>query len=114
MYVKFFALIIAADAIAVVPFAKLRSGGRPIRYGLVKLINILFFIVVYFILLDWFPEWIKYPEFFSDICASWFREGWLGNVFIANLVASVVTLLLLIPQIMGFRFRLDNKLIKSM
>ncbi|WP_433895541.1 polysaccharide biosynthesis C-terminal domain-containing protein [Sphingobacterium mizutaii] len=114
MYVKFFALIIAADAIAVVPFAKLRAGGRPIRYGLVKLINILVFIVVNFILLAWLPEWNKNSEFFRDISAGWFREGWLGNVFIANLVASVVTLLLLIPQIMGFRFRLDNKLIKSM
>jgi len=114
LYVKFFALIIAADAIAVVPFAKLRAGGRPIRYGLVKLINILVFIAVNFILLAWLPEWNKNSEFFREISSGWFREGWLGNVFIANLTASLVTLLLLIPQIIGFRFRLDNKLIKSM
>ncbi|WP_317167835.1 lipopolysaccharide biosynthesis protein [Sphingobacterium mizutaii] len=114
LYVKFFALIIAADAIAVVPFAKLRAGGRPIRYGLVKLINILVFITVNFTLLAWLPEWNKNSEFFREFSAGWFREGWLGNVFIANLMASLVTLLLLIPQIAGFRFRLDNKLIKSM
>lgn len=32
-YVKYFGLILAADAIAVVPFAKLRAEGRPVKYG---------------------------------------------------------------------------------
>ncbi|VTQ06182.1 Polysaccharide biosynthesis protein [Sphingobacterium daejeonense] len=114
VYVKLFALIIAVDAVAVVPFAKLRAEGRPIRYGIVKLINILVFIFINLFLLAWLPKLNISSEFFREFSASWFREGWLGNVFIANFIASAVTLLLLIPQILTFRFRIDSKLIRDM
>ena len=40
IFVKLFAVILAADALAVVPFARLRAEGRPFRYGLIKIINI--------------------------------------------------------------------------
>lgn len=114
VYVKLFALIIAVDAVAVVPFAKLRAEGRPIRYGIVKLINILVFIFINLFLLAWLPKLNISSEFFREFSAGWFREGWLGNVFIANFIASAVTLLLLIPQILTFRFRIDSKLIRDM
>ena len=114
LYVKLFALIIAVDAVAVVPFAKLRAEGRPIRYGIVKLINILVFIFINLFLLSWLPKLNISSEFFREFSAGWFREGWLGNVFIANFIASAVTLLLLIPQILTFRFRIDSKLIRDM
>jgi len=113
-YVKLFAFIIAVDAIAVIPFAKLRSEGRPIRYGLVKLLNILTFIVINLFLLYWLPKLNSSSDFFKEFSAGWFKEGWLGNVFIANLISSVVTLFLLIPQIITFRFNIDSKLIKDM
>ncbi len=114
LYVKLFAIIIAADALAVVPFAKLRAEGRPIRYGAVKLINIFVFIAGNLFLLSWLPELNKSSEFWREISAGWFREGWLGNVFIANVIASIATLLLLTPQIIGFRFRVDSKLMRNM
>lgn len=39
---------------------------------------------------------------------------WLGYVFLSNLIASAVTLLMLWPQIRGFSFRVDKKLLNSM
>src|SRR5690554_111252 len=40
-YIRYFAWILAADALAVIPFARLRAEGRPIRFAILKLINIL-------------------------------------------------------------------------
>lgn len=114
MYVKYFAVILAADALAVVPFAKLRAEGRPIKYGLIKVGNILiyvFFVLFFLYLLPYLVR--EYPSW-KALTSGWFREGWLGNVFIANLIASVVTLIMLIPQLISFRFNVDKTLIKQM
>ena len=114
IFVKFFAGILAADAVAVVPFAKLRAQGRPVRYGLIKIVNILVFVGLNLFFLSVLPGLIKGSEFWRLMTEGWFIEGWLGNVFIANLVASLVTLLLLFPQMVSFRFRMDLPLIRSM
>ncbi|MGO1520420.1 MAG: MATE family efflux transporter [Sphingobacterium sp.] len=113
-FVKLVALVLAADAIAVVPFAKLRAQGRPIRYGAIKMLNILTFVGVNFFLLAWLPEWQSQSEFWQGFASGWFQEGWLGNVFIANLVASLLTLVLLLPQVLTFRLRMDPRLLRDM
>jgi O-antigen/teichoic acid export membrane protein len=43
-YVKYFIFILVLDALAVIPFAKIRADGRPLRYGFLKFINVLVFI----------------------------------------------------------------------
>lgn len=113
-YVKIFSGILVADALAVVPFARLRSEGRPIRYGVIKLINILVQIFCVLFLLYWLPALIEKSMFWRDFALSWYKEGWLGNVFIANFVASITTLLLLTPQLRNFRWRVDKQLLWSM
>lgn len=113
-YVKFFAIILAADAIAVVPFAKLREEGRPIRFSFIKLVNIFVLVFSNLFLLFWLPSLVAKYDFWASFASGWFRAEWLGNVFIANLVASVVTVLLLLPQIFSFRFSIDKKLLKTM
>lgn len=113
-YVKLIALIVSVDAIAVIPFAKLRADGRPIRYGLVKLINILVYIGFIFLFLYGIPWLQDYSESFKSWSLTWYREGWLGNVFVANLIASAATLLLLIPQVMSFRMQVDAALLRNM
>ena len=113
-FVKFVALVLAADAVAVVPFAKLRAEGRPIRYGAIKMLNIVIFVLVNYFLLAWLPEWRESSAFWANFAGDWYREGWLGNVFMANLVASVSTVLLLLPQIMTFRFSVDRRLLGEM
>ncbi len=109
-YVKFFAIMLAADAIAVIPFAKLRSEGRPIRYGLIKTLNIVIYVCCILIFIYVLPN----VDSQSALVSGWFREGWLGNIFLANVIASVLTLVLLLPQMASFQFRVDGKLIKSM
>lgn len=113
-YIKYFVFILVADALAVVPFAKLRAQGRPIRYSYIKFINI--FIVLFFNLffIIYLPSWTKTSVFWADFASGWFRESWIGYVFISNLFASVFTLVLLIPEILTLRLRIDKPLMKSM
>ncbi len=113
-YVSFFLWILCIDALCVIPFSRLRADERPIRYSIVKFSNIgcfigfnLFFIFgIPFILTHQLPGhlWLS----------AWFREGWIGYVFIANLMASILTFVLLLPEVMKVRFQFSKELFVSM
>jgi O-antigen/teichoic acid export membrane protein len=113
-YVKFFIFILVADALAVVPFARLRAQGRPIRYSYLKFINIFVTIFANLFFFIFLPLGIAASPVWADFARGWFVEGWLGYVFISNLLASSVTLLLLLPEILALRLRIDKPLLRSM
>lgn len=113
-YVKFFIYILLIDALNVIPFSKIRADGRPLRYGMIKMINILVFIGLNLIFLLLIPAIIKNCWQGSEFLASWYRQGWVGYVFISNLIASIVTLLLLLPEILQLRLHFDRALFKDM
>lgn len=113
-FVKYFIYILVLDALAVIPFAKLRADGRPIRYGVLKFINVLVFIGLNLIFIFVIPYIIEHQLSGAAFFASWFRAGWVGYVFIANLVASASMLLLLLPELMQLKLRVDVKMIKDM
>ncbi|MBK1440625.1 oligosaccharide flippase family protein [Parapedobacter sp. ISTM3] len=113
-YVRYFAVILAADALAVIPFAQLRADGRPIRFAVVKLLNVLTLVglnLLFIVVIPWalhhMPAWVPYFE-------GWYRQGWLGYVFLANLAASGLTLVLLLPELRKIRLRPDRKLLVDM
>ncbi len=112
-YVRYFALILTADALAVIPFAQLRAQGRPLRFGLLKLINVLTLVAVNLFFLFGIPWLLQHVPAVSPYFG-WYRQGWLGYVFMANLVASGLTLLLLLPEIRAIRLRLERKLLLDM
>ncbi|MBD1423244.1 polysaccharide biosynthesis protein [Sphingobacterium chuzhouense] len=113
-YIQYFVFILVADALAVVPFAKLRAQGRPIRYSSLKFINIFVTLFSNLFFIVYLPDWTKSSAFWADFAAGWFQEGWIGYVFLSNLLASVLTLLLLTPEILTLRLRIDRPLMKSM
>ncbi|MFD1769552.1 lipopolysaccharide biosynthesis protein [Sphingobacterium suaedae] len=113
-YVKYFALILGMDALAIVPFAKLRAEGRPFRFGAIKLANISVMIVLNLFFIVLVPYLIHQGGALGDWCLRWYRNEWIGYVFISNIVASAVTLLLLLPQLKGFSFKPEKQLILKM
>lgn len=113
-YIKYFIYILVADALAVIPFARLRAEGRPIRYSIIKFINILTFIGLNLLLILVFPLIIKEGWFGADYITGWYREGWVGYVFISNLVASLITLILLIPELLKLTFSYDIAMVRDM
>jgi len=104
-YIYWFAAIIGIDAITAIPFARYRLENRPIRFAAYKVFNTLFTIILVFFFLDICPWLIKRGV------GSWIPfydpDRQLDYVFISNLIASVSVLLLLLPQFLKIRFRLD-------
>ena len=104
-YIRMFAGIVAIDAFTAIPFAKLRSENRPVIFSVIKLINVVVTIGLVFFLLKLAPGiWEK--------STGWFRTAYnpdykVGYVFVANLVSSGATLLMLLPFIVKIKFNLD-------
>ncbi|WP_295770393.1 polysaccharide biosynthesis C-terminal domain-containing protein [uncultured Mucilaginibacter sp.] len=113
-YTRYFLAILVVDAWCVIPFARLRADGRPGRYGLLKLVNIFTFIGLNLAFIIVLPYIIEHQLPGADFFKSWFRPGWLGYVFLSNLIASVVTLLLLLPELAGVKPRIDKAMLAEM
>jgi len=113
-YIKYFIYILIADALAVIPFAKVRADGRAIRYSIIKFVNIFTFIGLNLLFIFVFPMIIKEGWYGAEYLIGWYREGWVGYVFISNLIASLITLLLLIPELLKLTFTYDITLLKEM
>jgi O-antigen/teichoic acid export membrane protein len=113
-YIRYFIAILVLDAWCVIPFAKLRADERPIKYGVVKLINILVMISLNLVFIFGIPYILKNHLPGWQWCAQWFQEGWIGYVFLSNLIASVVTLILLLPELLQVELKFDRTLFKDM
>jgi O-antigen/teichoic acid export membrane protein len=114
LFIRYFICIIAVDALGVIPFAKVRADGRPARFGFIKLINIFTFVGANLFFLFAVPMLIKHNGYGASSLAHWYRPAWVGYVFISNLIASVITLLFLLPEILQLKFKYDGALIKNM
>ena len=114
LYVKFFSFMLVIDALSVVPFARLRADGKPGRYSVLKIINILTFISLNLFFIFVIPFVIKNHFPLADFFRSWYQEKWIGYVFISNLIASFLTLILLLPELLKVQFKLDKKLLAEM
>lgn len=111
-YVTLFAFIIGFDVLSAVPFAKLRLDNRPLRFALFKAINI----VVNGVFLIFFLEGLP---LLADKGAVWAGAlyhpgGELTLVFVANLIASALTLLLFLPEFLRIRLAFDVALWRRM
>ena len=113
-YIGCFLAILVIDAWCVIPFAKIRADGRPGRYSLIKTINIAIFISLNLIFIWVLPFWMRHQLIGSGWISQWYVKGWVGYVFISNLVASVVTLALLLPELLKIRFDFDRKMLFEM
>ena len=112
-YILFVSLIVAMDALAAIPFAHLREKRKALRFSTIKLIN-----VVVNVLLNLFFLWLAPKIVESNPQYDWllfYKSGIdVGYIFIANLISSAVTLLLLSPELFKIRIKIDPELWKRM
>jgi len=110
-YIRWIGIIVAIDAFTSIPFAKLRIESRPIKFAFLKLVNITANIVFNIFFITVCPAILKaHPD--SFILHFYSQEIGIGYVFISNLLASVITLVMLLPE-MWVKLRLDLKLLKQ-
>ncbi len=113
-YVQYFLWLLFSDAICVIPFAKIRADGKPFRYSIIKFINIFSYVSISLFFIYGIPLIIKNNWPFAEFFESWFRDKWVGYVFIANLIASVITFILLVPEFLMVQFRFNKAMFKTM
>lgn len=107
-YIRMFAAIVAIDAFSAIPFARLRQENRPVVFSFIKIMNVVITIIAVMFLL-------KIAPLIYEHSTGWFRrfynpEYGVGYVFVANLIGSSVTLLMLIPFIIRIRLVLDREI----
>lgn len=113
-YIVYMALIVAVDAFTSVHFARFRLIQRPIKFAFIKSVNIFIniFLNLFFLVLCPYLESINFaPELLSLIYQ---KEIGIGYIFIANLAASVITLIILLPDLINFKWSFDYQYFKKM
>jgi len=113
-YTRYFIGILIVDAWCVIPFAKIRSDGRPGRYGTIKFLNIVLFVGLNLTFIYVFPYVIDNHLPGEALISPWFKRGWLGYVFLSNLIASIATLFMLLPELVKLRPKFDKHLFSEM
>lgn len=115
-YVIWFAFILGSDAFSAIPFAKLREQNKAKRFAIIKSVNIginiglnLFFIGFCKSVYD-APESVFKP--FVELVYS--PSVGIGYIFISNLCASLITLLLLTPELKSVSWKPEAVLWKRM
>jgi O-antigen/teichoic acid export membrane protein len=107
-YIRMFAGIVAIDAFCAIPFARLRRENRPGIFSTIKIINVIITIGLVVFLLKFAPGiWEKSTGWFRHVYNPEYKVGY---VFLANLIASGCTLLMLLPYIFGIKLRFDSGL----
>ncbi len=112
---KLFIGILVLDTIAMVPFAYLRASNRPVKYAIIKLINVAVIVIITLLGLKYIPEFIEegtsLPTIITD---NYFKTPKVNYIFIANIFGSALSFLLLLPYLLKFKFQFDFDLLKKM
>ena len=107
--------ILALDTLAMIPFAYLRASNQPIKYAAIKLINVGIIIGINLVFLKFIPEFKNsgkdIPTLLNIISDS---TAIVNFIFIANIIGSAISLILLIPYLMKFKWHFNTVLFKKM
>ncbi|MFH4963764.1 oligosaccharide flippase family protein [Gaetbulibacter sp. M235] len=106
-YFKILVGLLVLDTLVVAPFAYLRATGRPIKFAAIKIANI-----VIYVLLNYFFLW-AIPEFNIDF-PGYDKSDLVQYIFIANLMASIITFLMLIPYFFKTKLEFSMSIFKQL
>ncbi|MDT0553368.1 lipopolysaccharide biosynthesis protein [Urechidicola vernalis] len=112
---KVFVAIMALDTLAMIPFAYLRASNRPLKYTFIKLVNVGIIVVINLLFLKYIPTAIENGKSVSSLIEN--NYGLIPKVeyiFIANLLGSAVSFILLLPYLLRFKFIFDGVLLRKM
>jgi O-antigen/teichoic acid export membrane protein len=115
-YIIWFAIILGCDAFSAIPFARLREQGKAKRFAIIRSLNILINIGLNLFFI-WFCKGVHESadsSFKPFVDRIYNPEIGIGYIFISNLWASVITLLLLTPEIISVKWKMDVAIWKRM
>jgi O-antigen/teichoic acid export membrane protein len=112
-YIVFAIWILALDALAIIPFSKIRAEKRPLKYAVIKVSNVLIYVLLNLFFLAFLPK-IAAQSNSIFIQTIYYSDFQIGYVFISGLLASLTTLLFVLPDYFNIKWQFDVALWKKM
>ena len=110
-YINLVIWILLLDALVIIPFAWLRATQKPVKYAIIKILNVAINLGLNLFFLLALKDLAFNSSFFESIYQPNFE---ISYIFIANLVASAVTLLLMLPFYLKVKYSFNAALWKRM
>lgn len=110
-YINLVIWILLFDALVIIPFAWLRATERPMRYAVIKILNVAINLGLNLFFLLALKDLATNGSLFDTIYIPNFE---ISYIFIANLIASGITLILVLSFYTRIKYKFDKKLWKTM
>jgi O-antigen/teichoic acid export membrane protein len=112
-YITYSIWILALDALVIVPFSKLRANQRPKFYALIKIGNVVVNLSFNLFFLVYLPSVsVSHPD--SFLSSVYIENFQIGYIFLANIIASFLTFVVLFPDYFTIKWKFDYELWKRM
>jgi O-antigen/teichoic acid export membrane protein len=112
-YVTYIIWILALDALVIIPFSRLRANQQPTRYAIIKIGNVIVNLGFNLFFLIYLPKIIKSnPDSFINLLN--FENFEIGYIFVSNIIASLLTFLVLVPDYFKINWKFNLPLWKKM
>lgn len=112
-YVTYTIWILVLDALVVVPFSKLRANQRPMFYAIVKISNVSVNLILNVFFLVFLPH-IATSNPDGLLSNFYFENFQIGYIFMSNIIASLLTFIVLSSDYLKVNWRFDFDLWKRM
>jgi O-antigen/teichoic acid export membrane protein len=109
-YITYTVWILVLDALAIIPFSKLRAEKKPLAYAIIKIGNVLVNLLLNLFFLLLLPKIAAT----NPLGTIYFENFEVGYIFISNLIASLLTFIVLSPDYFRIRWHFDRILWKKM
>jgi O-antigen/teichoic acid export membrane protein len=110
-YLNLVFIILLLDALVIIPFAWLRATAQPMRYAVIKIFNVAVNLGLNIFLLLYLKDLAKENSFFNSL---YIEDYQISYIFISNVIASGLTLLVLLPFYAKLKLTFDGVLWKKM
>jgi len=112
-FVTYAIWILVLDALVIVPFSKLRAEQRPVVYAVIKIANVVINMLLNLFFLLYLPQIAQnHPD--TLVATIYVEDFQVGYIFMANLIASLATFLVLSPNYLRVKWHFDFELWKRM
>jgi O-antigen/teichoic acid export membrane protein len=112
-YITYTIWILTFDGLVIIPFSKLRANQKAKAYSIIKIGNVITNLGFNIFFLKYLPKIVTlFPNgILSDF---YFDDFQIGYILLSNLISSLITFLILIPNYFNLNWKLDFNLWKKM
>ncbi len=110
-FLTYVILILVLDALVIIPFSDLRANEKPVKYSVIKIANVIIYAGLNVFFLIFLPGLSQKTTWLQSI---YFENFEIQYVFLSLVVASGVTLILMLPFYFRISYQFDKELWKKM